>query len=101
MYGLSVLIGLGVADHIIPLCSSLIYIISPDGSSTGSFDQVVSLFSLLFTAQVVDAPDSVIKKPKCLFAITLLQGSGVFISAVSLITYSLPSLSKPPYPLKF
>src|SRR6202043_3847327 len=70
------------------------------GSLTGSFDQGVSWFSRLLTAQVYPAPDSETWKPKPGFAMTLIQGAGVHCPSPSTATYSRPSASKPPRPFQ-
>src|SRR6266511_5474730 len=73
---------------------------SPGMSLTGSFDQGVSWFSRLLTDHVYPAPDSETWKPKSEFAITLIHGAGVHRPSPRIVTYSRPSASKPPNPLK-
>src|SRR2546427_3008783 len=74
--------------------------VSPGGSLTASFDQAVSWFSRLLTDHVYPEPDSETWKPKPGFAITLIHGAGVHRPAPRMITYSRPSSTKPPRPLK-
>src|SRR5947209_7718823 len=72
---------------------------SPGVSETGSFDQGVSRFSRLLSAQVVPRLLSVTRQPNSGFASTLLQGAGVCSPASRRITYSRPSSLNPPRPL--
>ena len=46
------------------------------------------------------APDSETWKPKAGFAMTLIQGAGVHCPSPRTVTYSRPSSTKPPRPLK-
>src|SRR2546427_1501203 len=74
--------------------------VSPGGSLTGSFDQAESWFSRLLTAHVYPEPDSETWKPKLGFAITLIHGDGVHRPSPRTVTYSRPSLAKPPKPFQ-
>src|SRR6266850_2082812 len=74
--------------------------VSPGGSLTESFDQGVSWFSRLLTDHVYPAPDSETWKPKPGFAITLIHGDGVHRPEPTTVTYSRPSLAKPPKPFQ-
>jgi hypothetical protein len=56
---------------------------SPVGSATGSFAKAVKRFSRLLPDQVKADPDAVTIVPKCRFAITFAQGSGVSSPAPS------------------
>src|SRR6267142_5931653 len=74
--------------------------VSPGGSLTGSFDQAVSWFSRLLTDHVYPEPDSETWKPKLGFEITLIHGDGVHRPSPRTVTYSRPSLAKPPKPFQ-
>src|SRR5438093_11208712 len=74
--------------------------VSPGGSLTGSFDQAVSWFSRLLTDHVYPEPDSETWKPKPGFAITLIHGDGVHRPSPRIVTYSRPSIAKPPKPFQ-
>ena len=83
-----------------PLSSSRTYSASTGGSLTGSFDHGVSWFSRLLPAHVYPAPDSDTWNPNEELAITFSQGAGVDWPGPATMTYSRPSLSNPPSPLK-
>ena len=72
----------------------------PGGSVTGSLDQGVSWFSRLLSDHVYPAPDSETWKPNAGLATTLIQGAGVHCPSPRTVTYSRPSSTKPPRPLK-
>src|SRR5260370_32663139 len=74
--------------------------VSRGGSATGSVDHGVSWFSRLLSAQVYPAPDSETWKPNAGLATMLTQGAGVHCPSPRTVTYSRPSSTKPPRPLK-
>ena len=73
---------------------------SPGVSLTGSFDHGVSWFSRLLTDQRITAALGRNLKAERGLAITFIQGAGVAWSPSRMVTYSRPSLSNPPMPLK-
>src|SRR6266851_3652851 len=70
-------IGPGIGDQASPVSSSRMYSASALGSVTGSFQNGVSRFSRLLSAQVNEEPDEETMVPNEGFAMTLTQGIGV------------------------
>src|SRR6476659_5938557 len=89
-------IGPGVGDQASPVSSSRTNSASPLGSVTGSFQNGVSRFSRLFSAQVNAEPEAETIVPNPGFAITFTHGSGVSRLPSRTTTYSFPSGVKPP-----